>query len=41
MSTTAQSYQSHAKFVPLFHYVLLPLFLVNVLVTVYQAWRQP
>lgn len=41
MSTTAQTYQTHAKFVPLYHYVLLPLLLVNVLVTVYQAWRQP
>jgi cell division protein FtsL len=41
MSTTAQSYENHAKFVPLYHYVLLPLLLVNVLVTAYQAWRQP
>ncbi len=41
MSTTAQSYQNHAKFVPLFHYVLLPILLVNVVVAAYQALRQP
>ena len=26
-----QSYQSHAKFVPLYHFVMLPILLVNVL----------
>ncbi len=41
MSTTTQNYGNHAKFVPLYHYVLLPLLLINVLATVYQAWRQP
>lgn len=41
MSTTAQTYQNHAKFVPMFHYVALPILLVNVFVTAYQAWQQP
>lgn len=41
MPTTSQTYQTHAKFVPLYHYVVLPLLLVNVLVMAYQAWRQP
>ena len=41
MSTTPQTYQNHAKFVPLYHYVLLPLLLLNLLVMAYQAWQQP
>ena len=41
MSTTPQTYQNHAKFVPFYHYVLLPLLLVNLLVMAYQTWQQP
>jgi hypothetical protein len=41
MSTTTQTYQNHAKFVPLFHFVLLPILLINVFVSGYQVWRQP
>jgi Family of unknown function (DUF6526) len=40
MSTTPQTYQNHAKFVPLYHYVALPALLVNVFVNAYQAWQQ-
>ena len=32
---TPQTYENHAKFVPVFHFVLGPLFLVNLLVAVY------
>jgi hypothetical protein len=31
MAQATQSYQSHAKFVPLYHFVTLPILLVNVL----------
>lgn len=41
MSATAQNYQNHTKFVPLFHYVILPILLINVFVNGYQAWYQP
>lgn len=41
MSTTAQTYQNHAKLVPMFHYVALPILFLHVLVTAYQAWQQP
>lgn len=33
MAQATQSYQSHAKFVPLYHFVTLPILLVNVLLT--------
>jgi hypothetical protein len=41
MATTTQNYQSHRKFVPLFHYVALPILLVNVLVAAYGVVRAP
>lgn len=41
MSTSPQNYANHVKFVPMFHYVLLPLLLANLLATAYQLWRQP
>ena len=36
-----QSYQNHARTVPLFHFVALPILLVNILVVGYQAIRAP
>lgn len=41
MATSAQTYKTHAKFVPLFHYVTLPILLGNVLVAAYYAVRAP
>lgn len=41
MATIAQDYRTHRKFVPLFHYVALPILLVNVLVTAYGVVRAP
>jgi hypothetical protein len=41
MSASPQNYQNHHKFVPMFHYVLLPLLFVNLLAMAYQLWRQP
>lgn len=35
MATIAQNYKTHRKFVPLFHYVALPILLVNVFVAAY------
>jgi hypothetical protein len=36
-----QSYANHAKTVPLFHYVLLPILGVNFLVALYGLWQAP
>lgn len=36
-----QTYKNHAKFVPLFHFVLLPLFLLNLLAMIYHLWQEP
>ena len=41
MSASPQTYKNHQKFVPINHYVLLPLLLVNFLAMPYQAWQQP
>lgn len=41
MAQTAQTYATHRKFVPLFHYVLLPILLFNLLAMVYHAWQEP
>ena len=41
MANTTQTYKTHAKFVPLFHYVALPILLVNILVSAYYAVRAP
>lgn len=38
----AQDLKSHARYVPLFHFVVLPIFLVNLLYSIYtltMAWR--
>ena len=41
MAAVAQTFRNHPKFVPLFHYVLLPILLLNFLATTYQLWREP
>lgn len=38
---TDQSFQTHRKFVPLYHYVALPILMVNVLVAAYYLVRAP
>jgi hypothetical protein len=37
----AQTYKTHVKFVPLFHYVLLPILMLNLLATAFHLWREP
>ena len=41
MSASPQNYKNHVRFVPMFHYVLLPLLLVNFLALAYGLWREP
>lgn len=41
MADVAQSYATHRKFVPLFHYVVLPILLVNVGLALYGLVRSP
>ena len=41
MDTTTQTYANHAKFVPLFHYVLLPILAVNLFAMGYNFVREP
>ncbi len=41
MADTVQTYKTHAKLVPLFHYVALPILLVNVLIAAYGLVRAP
>ena len=36
--TTSQTFKNHAKLVPLFHYVALPIFLTNVLLALYRMF---
>jgi hypothetical protein len=36
-----QSYKNHAKNVPLFHYVLLPILMINLVLTLYRLWQAP
>lgn len=41
MANPTQTYQTHRKFVPLFHFVVLPILLVNFLAMIYHAWQDP
>lgn len=36
-----QSYKNHAKNVPLFHFVLLPILMVNLVASAYRVWQDP
>ncbi len=39
--TRTQNYQNHAKFVPLFHFVAVPILILNFVLAVSRAVRQP
>jgi hypothetical protein len=41
MAASAQSYSSHTRFVPGYHFVLLPILLFNFVAMVYHAWQDP
>jgi len=41
MSNKPQSFASHAKFDPPFHFFVLPVFVINVITVVYQLFRHP
>lgn len=41
MAAVAQTYKNHPKLVPLFHFVLLPILLLNFLAALYQLWQEP
>jgi hypothetical protein len=41
MANQTQSYASHAKFDPPFHFFVLPVLLINVIVVGYQLFRHP
>jgi hypothetical protein len=41
MAATTQTYATHRKFVPLFHYVVLPILLINVLMAGYNIVQVP
>jgi hypothetical protein len=41
MAQTPQTYANHVRFVPLFHYVLFPILLLNLLAMAYRLWRDP
>lgn len=41
MAESTQSYQNHAKFVPLYHYVLTPILVINLLAMAYHALQDP
>ena len=38
---SSQSYQNHTRFVPLYHFVVLPILLINILVAGYDVVRFP
>jgi hypothetical protein len=41
MAVREQSYKTHARWLPLFHFFVIPVLLVNVLVEVSRLWRMP
>jgi hypothetical protein len=41
MADTVQSYKNHARWLPPFHFFVLPIFLVNVVYSVLLAWGDP
>ena len=41
MANNAQSYSNHAKYDPPFHFFVLPIFLINILVVGYLLFRNP
>jgi hypothetical protein len=41
MAEQQQNYKNHARLFPLFHFVALPIMLLNFLYSVWQVWRAP
>jgi len=41
MAEREQSYKTHARWLPLFHFFVIPLLLANVLVSVWRLYRMP
>ena len=41
MPTPAQNYQNHARFFPLFHYIVAPILLINLIAAAWQLYRAP
>ena len=41
MAVPEQSYKTHARWLPLFHFFVIPLLLANVLVSVWRLYRMP
>lgn len=41
MAASAQSYSSHTRWLPPFHFVLVPILLFNFVAMLYHAWQDP
>jgi hypothetical protein len=41
MAEPVQSYKKHTRFLPGFHYFVVPVLLVNVVIALRQVWREP
>lgn len=41
MSDTGQTYSNHARFFPLFHFVVFPVLAINLFVTVWSLFKAP
>jgi hypothetical protein len=41
MAERAQSYEKHARLLPLFHFFVLPSLLANVLISAWRLWQLP
>jgi hypothetical protein len=41
MAEREQSYKKHARWLPLFHFFVMPVLLANVLVSVWRLWHAP
>ncbi len=41
MAQPTQSYKNHARFYPLYHFIVVPILLINVLNAVRHVWHRP
>ena len=41
MAEPVQSYQKHARWLPLFHFFVIPVLLANVLISAWRLWQMP
>ena len=41
MVEPVQSYQKHARWLPLFHFFVMPILLANVLISAWRLWQMP